>query len=68
MGFEDRLTQSAKAALELSQQAAAEMGHSYVGSEHLLLGLSNEGSGVAAKVLRDNGIDSQMITDLIEKR
>jgi ATP-dependent Clp protease ATP-binding subunit ClpC len=68
MGFEDRLTQSAKTALELSQQSAAEMGHSYVGSEHLLLGLSNEGSGVAAKVLRDNGIDSQMITELIEKR
>ena len=68
MRFEDRLTQSAKTAIELSQQFAAEFGHNYVGSEHLLLGLIKEGTGVAAKVLRDNGIDEQMVRELIERR
>ena len=49
MRFEDRLTQSAKTAIELSQQFAAEFGHNYVGSEHLLLGLIKEGTGVAGQ-------------------
>ena len=67
MRFEDRFTERAKNALELAQSAAAELGHNYVGSEHILLGLSREGGGVAAKILREAGLESQLIFDLIVK-
>ncbi|SHI15887.1 ATP-dependent Clp protease ATP-binding subunit ClpC [Sporobacter termitidis DSM 10068] len=67
MRFEDRFTERAKNVLDLAQAAAAELGHGYVGSEHILLGLSREGGGVAAKVLRESGLESRLILDLIEK-
>ena len=67
MRFEDRFTERAKSAFELAQAAASELGHGYVGSEHILLGLSREGGGVAAKVLRESGLESQLIFDLIVK-
>ena len=51
-----RFTQRAQAALRLAQESAAELGHGYVGSEHLLLGLAREGQGVAAKVLQAAGL------------
>jgi len=67
MRFEDRFTERARNAFELAQLAASELGHGYVGSEHILLGLSREGGGVAAKVLRDAGFDSRLIFVLIVK-
>ena len=67
MRFEDRFTERARSAFELAKEAASELGHSIVGSEHLLLGLSREGVGVAAKVLRAAGLESQLIFDLIAK-
>ena len=67
MRFEDRFTERAKNAFELAQSAASELGHSYIDSEHILLGLSREGGGVAAKILREAGIESQLILDLIIK-
>ncbi len=67
MKYEDRFTERAKKSLNLAYEAAAEYGHSYVGSEHILLGLSREGGGAAAKVLRDNGLDSALIQELIIK-
>jgi len=67
MRYEDRFTERAKKALNLAYEAATEFGHSYVGSEHILLGLSREGGGAAAKVLRDNGLDSELISELIIK-
>ena len=67
MRFEDRFTERAKNAFELAQNAASELGHNYVGSEHILLGLSREGGGVAAKILREAGLESQLIFDLIVK-
>ncbi len=51
MGFLERCTEGARRALALAQEAAREMGHNYVGSEHLLLGLIREGEGAAAKAL-----------------
>ena len=51
-----RFTEKANTALNLSIQAAREMGHTYIGTEHLLLGLLREGSGVAAVVLAARGI------------
>ncbi|MCL2045586.1 MAG: ATP-dependent Clp protease ATP-binding subunit [Oscillospiraceae bacterium] len=67
MKFEDRFTERVKTVFELAQAAATEFGHNYIGSEHILLGLSREGGGVAAKVLREFGIESQLIADLIVK-
>ena len=51
MDFIDRFTEGARRALALSQDSAKEMGHNYVGSEHLLLGLIKEGEGAAARAL-----------------
>jgi ATP-dependent Clp protease ATP-binding subunit ClpC len=67
MRFEDRFTERAKSVLDLAHGAAAELGHSYVGSEHILLGLAREGGGVASKVLRESGLESRLVLDLIEK-
>ena len=47
--FEQKLTERAKSAIHLAGQCAMDMGHNYVGTEHLLLGLVKEGGGVAAK-------------------
>ncbi|MCL1835371.1 MAG: ATP-dependent Clp protease ATP-binding subunit [Oscillospiraceae bacterium] len=63
--MEDRFTEGAKKAFEHAQEAAAELGRGYVGSEHILLGLAREGSGLASKVLRESGLDSELIFDLI---
>ena len=51
-----RFTDKANTALHLALTAAGEMGHTYVGTEHLLLGLLREGSGVAAVGLGSRGI------------
>jgi ATP-dependent Clp protease ATP-binding subunit ClpC len=67
MRFEDRFTERAKNVLDLAHSAASELGHGYVGSEHILLALSRESGGVAAKVLRESGLESRLILDLIEK-
>ena len=51
-----RFTEKANTALNMAMTAAREMGHTYVGTEHLLLGLLREGTGVAAAVLGARGI------------
>ena len=51
MAISDRCNEVAQKALALAQEAARDMGHNYVGSEHLLLCLINEGEGAAAKAL-----------------
>ncbi len=63
--FEQKLTQRAKASINLAGQTAMEMGHNYIGTEHLLLGLLKEGGGVAAKVLLDNGVTDKKIIEKI---
>ncbi len=50
-------TPRAKRVLELSLEEARQLGHNYIGTEHLLLGLIREGEGVAARVLENLGID-----------
>ena len=51
-------TPRAKKALELAVDEAQQLGHNYVGTEHILLGLLREGEGIAAQVLNSLGIDS----------
>ena len=56
-------TEKARIAISEAHDAAAEMGHNYIGSEHLLMGLIREGSGVAAKVLEKNGVTAEKVKD-----
>ncbi len=67
MRNQDRFTERAQIALSKAQEAAQNMGHSYVGTEHVLLGIAGEGEGLGAKVLRDNGLDEALIAELLEK-
>ena len=64
---QDRFTERAKQALAKGQESAQNMGHSYVGTEHVLLGIAKEGEGLGAKVLRENGLDEALIAELLEK-
>ena len=64
--FEQKLTKRAKNAINLAGQIAMEMGHKYVGTEHLLAGLIKEGGGVAAKVLAENGVFLRKIETKID--
>ncbi len=50
-------TPRVKTVVELSMEEARRMGHNYIGTEHLLLGLVKEGEGIAAKVLQELGVD-----------
>lgn len=59
-------TKQAQKVIELTTKAARRMHHNYIGTEHLLLGLLKEGSGVAACVLMDAGVEEPRLVELIE--
>lgn len=61
----DRFTERAKKAITKAQECAAELGHSYVGTEHILMGIIREGEGLGAKILRDSAIDEKTVNGLI---
>lgn len=63
---QNRFTERAQSALALAQDAAASFGHSYIGSEHLLLGLLREGGGPAAKALTAVGVTDDALVQEIE--
>ena len=58
-------TEKAERALQLAKRSARELKQSYVGSEHILLGLLREGTGVAARVLMNHKLDEEQLVDLI---
>jgi len=60
-------TPRAKRVLELAIEEARLLGHNYVGTEHLLLGLIREGEGVAAQVLSDLGVDRKRVREEVLK-
>ncbi len=62
-----RFTPEAQTAVEFAHQAAAEMGHSYIGTEHLLLGLLRQEGGVAARALQEQGLRDDMVTDILQR-
>ena len=64
---ENKFSPRAEEALRLSQEAAGELGHGYVGTEHLLLGLIREEEGVAHTVLTEAGLTDDMIVEIIKK-
>ena len=59
-------TKKAKKALDLAAKTSKVMQHNYIGTEHLLVGLLKEGSGVAAKVLLDAGVEEEKLVNLIK--
>ncbi len=62
----ERFTRRARKAIEAAYQAAATLGHSYVGTEHLLLGLLHEGEGLACRVMRRAGLTESGLREVIE--
>ena len=60
-------TPRAKRVLELSWDEARQLGHNYIGTEHLLLGLIREGEGVAARVLENLGVDLNKVRSSVIK-
>ena len=60
-----RFTDKANTALNLAVDAARELGHTYIGTEHILLGLLREGTGVAAAVLAGRGITTMRYAEKI---
>merc|ERR1711998_743497 len=60
-------TPRAKRVLELSLEEARRLGHNYIGTEHLLLGLIREGEGVASRVLENLGVDLSKVRSQIIK-
>ena len=63
--MQNRFTQKAKNVLNLALQSASEMGHNYIGSEHLLIGLCREHTGVAAHYLKERGADLEKIKSAV---
>mgnify|MGYP000126622872 CR=1 FL=1 len=63
----DRFTDRARRVMQLARAEAVRLNHDYIGTEHVLLGLIQEGSGVAASVLRNLGVDLQRIRQEIER-
>lgn len=63
----DRFTEQAREAISLAVDAAEGLGHNYVGTEHLLIGLLQESTGVAAKVLESCGVTSEKVTSLVSQ-
>lgn len=60
-------TEKAKKAIELAKKSAKRLKHSYIGSEHILIGLLEEGSAVGARVLEANGVDEDALLELMEQ-
>ena len=60
-------TEKSREALKLAHDAACRLGHRYVGSEHLLMGLIEEGSGVAWRALSDAGITSDLVIEKVSQ-
>ena len=62
---ENKFTPRAEESLRLAQEAAQDMGHDYVGCEHLLLGLLREEEGIAHRVLTEYGLTDEMISGIL---
>ena len=64
----NRFTRKAQQVLQIAMQVASDLGHTYIGSEHLLLALTSEDSGVAAQCLAERGALAERIRDAIVER
>ncbi len=62
----DKFTKRARRVLTYAQEEATRLNHNYIGTEHLLLGLIREEEGLAAKVLRDLGVEQTRVRQVVE--
>ena len=62
-----RYTTKAKKAIDLASKMSKSLHHHYIGTEHILIGLLKEGTGVAAQVLNENGVELDKVMQLIEE-
>ena len=62
-----KFTSRSEKALEISKDIAIELGHNYIGTEHLLYGLVKEGAGIANKVLENQNVTEQVVLERIEE-
>ncbi len=65
--MQSRYTEKAEAALKHAEKCARSLKQGYVGTEHILVGLIKEGTGVAAKVLADNEVSLEQVLDMIRE-
>ncbi len=65
--LDDRFTERARRVLMLAQEEAKRLNHNYIGTEHLLLGLVQEQTGVAARVLRELGVNPYQVRRIVEE-
>ncbi|HKM33236.1 MAG TPA: ATP-dependent Clp protease ATP-binding subunit [Lachnospiraceae bacterium] len=63
--MQSQFTDKAKAALLLAEKSAKKLKQGYVGTEHILVGLMQEKTGVAARILFDNGVDETQVVEMI---
>lgn len=64
--MQKQYTQKARKALELAARLSQKMHHNYIGTEHILLGLMQEKTGVAAQVLMENKVEEEKLLELIQ--
>ena len=64
--MEYKFTNSAQQGLEIANELASQLGHNYIGTEHILYGLATEANGVASKVLENQGVTGEDILKEIE--
>ncbi len=62
-----KFTNRANKAIEIANDIALELGHSYIGTEHILYGLAKEGNGIASKVLENQNVSADDILNKIEE-
>ena len=56
-----KFTNKAKKVIQIANDISIELGHNYIGTEHILYGLVKEGEGIAAKVLSNKGLTEEKI-------
>ena len=65
--MQGNFTKNAVQVQKLAEKAAKSCGHSYIGSEHLLIGLLQEPEGTAGAILRAHDVDEKKLTELIDR-
>lgn len=65
--MQEKFTRQAWKALELAKKTAQSCGHTYIGTEHILIGLLREPEGTAGKVMEEFGVEEESLMALVEK-
>ena len=65
MRSNEKFTQRAEIAIEAARTAAGELGHAYIGTEHLLLGIMEEEDGLGAHILKRQGLEREHLRRVI---